>query len=97
MSTPAFLPAAPHPVVTAATGLMSVLWFAELRSLPMPFATRAYEVDSRIELQFHTVAEVEAWAEAMDVDLDQDRTTATGVLLDTPLTVCAWVPAEVTS
>lgn len=95
MSTPTYLPAAPHPVVTAATGLMSVLWFAELRSLPMPFATRAYEADSRIELQFHTSDEVIAWAEAMNVDVDE-TVVASGVLLDVPITVCAWLPAEVT-
>lgn len=86
---------ATSPVVQAATDMMSVLWAAELRGLPLPFAARAYDYRSGPELQFHTRDEVVTWAEAMDLDVDDDRMTATGQLLDITVTVCAYVADEV--
>lgn len=96
MTTTTFAIAAPpHPVVTAGTHLMYALWAAECRDLPMPFTARIRDYDRQPELQFHTLAEVVVWAEAMGVEVDNG--IATGVLLDVPLTVCAYVSSEVAS
>jgi len=83
--------APPHPVVTAGTHLMYALWAAECRGLPMPFSFRGFA--RRTSLQFHLRADVEAWAAAMDTEVFDEGgyVTATGVLLDVPLTVCAYV------
>jgi hypothetical protein len=93
MTTPTTAPT--HPVVTAATNLMAVLWAAELRDLPMPFATRAYERTGpgQIVLQFRTRAEVVTWLAAIEGVIVEKRLTteATGELLDIPVTVCCSV------
>jgi hypothetical protein len=96
MTTPTTAPT--HPVVQAATNLMAVLWAAELRDLPMPFATRAYERTGpgQIVLQFRTRAEVVTWFHALDGDVGvivekRLTTEATGELLDIPVTVVASV------
>lgn len=85
-----------NPVVQAATDLMSVLWAAELRGLPLPFVARAYDTgDELVVLQVHTADEVTAWADAMEVDVVRTggNHVARGELLDVRVTVSAWVSA----
>jgi hypothetical protein len=93
MTTP--LATTTPPVIQAATNLMAVLWAAELRDLPMPFATRAYERTGpgQIVLQFRTRAEVVRWLVAIEGVIVEKRLTteATGELLDIPVTVVSAV------
>jgi hypothetical protein len=70
--------------------LWLILEAAELRGLPMPFAIRADEVDHgpEVTLQFWTHDEVVAWAEVLDVDIDEARGIATGEWLEVRVEVC---------
>jgi hypothetical protein len=84
-------------VVTAATGLLQTLWTAQLRHLPMPFSCRVTR-HGLVELSVKTRAEFNAWAEAIG---DPDATCAytatlraSGVLLDVPVSVSAFVVEE---
>ena len=84
-------------IVTTAGQALYAFYYAELRGLPMPFSFSATSA-GHITLNFFTREDVVAWAEDMDVDLTTDvpNVRASGVALDVPLTVCAFVP-EVTS
>lgn len=91
MSLPPLATAEPK-IITAATGLLQALWTADLRGLPIPFSSRAWE-SGRISLLMRTRDEVVRWAEALGVDLDSDgaHVSASGELLDVPVVVSAYV------
>lgn len=94
MTTPATAATtAQPPIVTTAGQALYAFYYAEHRDLPMPFSFSATSA-GHITLNFFTREDVMAWAEDMGVDLTTDvpNVRASGVALDVPLTVCAFVP-----
>lgn len=90
---PEATPRTQHPITTVAGKVLYAFWYADLRDLPMPFSFSG-TARGHIILNFHTREDVVAWAEDMDVDLTSDvpNVRASGVALDVPLTVVAFVP-----
>lgn len=90
-------PTTDHPTLTSARALHMILELARVEKWPMPFKVEGWESE-RIVLQFRSRREVNIWAVQIGGEFSppgNPHVRATGTLLDTQVTVCAFVPEAV--